>query len=82
MKVYVVISDCIIDGYQSHGLHGVYVSKDSAKATAISIITSLASKYKVIIGPCDIHCDDDALEFHCDKKNFSVYVSCLEEDVQ
>lgn len=82
MKVHVVISDCIINGRQSNGLHGVYASKNSARNTAISIINSMASKHKVIIGPCDIHCDDDALEFHCEKKDFSVYVSCLEEDIK
>lgn len=82
MKVYVVISDYIVNHNQSHGMHGVYASKDSARNTAISIITSMASKHKVIIGPCDIHCDDDALEFHCIKKDFSIYVSCFEEDVQ
>ena len=82
MLAYVVLSDSIIHGNQSHGLHGVYKSKDDAKRTAMSTIASIASKQKVIIGPCDIQYENDGMELSFCNNSIDIYVSCIEQEIQ
>lgn len=77
MKVYVVISDSIINGHSSHGLHGVYTSKDLAISTAISVITSTA---KTHITSEDISIEDGELFYN--QNGIDIVVSCIEQYVQ
>lgn len=79
MKVYVVISDSLIQGHQSNGLHGVYATESSATRTAISAITSIAKRYYHNINKEDICVDD--LEFSYQSNNIEIYVSCIEQEV-
>ena len=80
-KVYVVISDSIIQGHESHGLHGVFVDENLAKSTAISAITSIAKRNYHDITEQDI-CDHCDLEYSYHSSNMAIYVSCLEEEVR
>ena len=75
MKVYVVISDSIINGHSSHGLHGVYADKEQAKIAAISMITSTA---KVSVD--NIHIEDDELFYN--QNGIDIVVSCIEQDLR
>ena len=77
MKVYVVISDSIINGHSSHGLHGVYTSKDLAISTAISVITSTA---KMHISSDDICIEDGELFYN--QNGIDIVVSCIEQYLQ
>ena len=78
-KVYVVISDSIIQGHESHGLHGVWSTEVKAKDTAIAVITSIAKRHYHDITADDICMDD--LEFSYQTDNFEVYISCIEQEV-
>lgn len=78
-KVYVVISESIIQGHSSHGLHGVFSTTSSATSTAISVITSIAKRHYRNITVGDICVDD--LEFSYQSANLEVYVSCIEQEV-
>ncbi len=80
MKVYVIISNSIINGYQSNALHGVYATKSSAKNTAISAIKSIAHRYYHDINTADIY--EDGLEFSYQEGTTDICVSCLEEEVR
>ena len=80
MKVYVVISDSIINGHSSHGLHGVYTSKYLAISTAISVITSTAKKYGQNITSDDICIEDGELFYN--QNGIDIVVSCIEQYVQ
>lgn len=80
MKVYVVISDSIIQGHTSNGLHGVYANKDKAKSVAISAIISMAKGQYHNISEADI-CEMDELEFNYQSGNVDIFVSCLEQEV-
>ena len=83
MKVYVVISDSMIHGHHSHGLHGVYLSKDDAKTMAISTIISEFTLHNYAITADDIIIDEDCgLEVHYKNDVIDIWVSCLEQDVQ
>ena len=82
MTAYVVISNSIINGHQSHGLHGIYKSKDDAKMVAQCTITSIASKQKVIIGPLDIHHENDGMELGFRNDTIDIYVSCIAQEVK
>ena len=80
MKVYVVISESIIQGHTSNGLHGVYATKSKATSTAISAIKGIAGRYYH-----DVHTDDicvDGLEFSYQSGNVEVYVSCIDQEVR
>ena len=79
MKVYVVLSDSIINGHSSHGLHGVYVDKEQAKVTAISMITSTAN---VSVDDIHIEDDDDQLELFYNQNEIDIVVSCIRQSVQ
>lgn len=79
-KVYVVISDSIIQGHESNCLHGVYAAKDKAKSAAISAIISMARGYYHNISQADI-CEMDELEFNYQSGNLDIYVSCIEQEV-
>ena len=79
MKVYVVISDSIINGHSSHGLHGVYADKEQAKVAAISMITSTAN---VSIDDIHIEDDDDQLELFYNQNGIDIVVSCIRQSVQ
>ena len=80
MKAYVVLSDSIANGHQSHGLHGVYLSEDNAKATAISTIISEVARYGARIDSSDIIMD--GLEFSYQNNAIDIYVSCIEQDIK
>lgn len=80
MKVYVIISNSIIHGHQSNGLHGVRATKDGARNTAISAIKSIAQRYYHEVSIADI-CED-GLEFCYQDGNIDICVSCLEEEVR
>lgn len=80
-KVYVVISDSIIQGHQSNSLHGVYATKDKAKSVAISAIISMAQGHYHNISQADI-CEMDDLEFNYQSGNLDIYVSCIEQEVR
>lgn len=80
-KVYVVISDSIIQGHQSNCLHGVYATKDKAKSVSISAIISMARGYYHDISQADIREMDD-LEFNYQSGNLDIYVSCIEQEVR
>lgn len=77
MKVYVVISDSIINGHSSHGLHGVYADKEQAKVAAISMITSTAG-HSVSVD--DICIEDGELFYN--QNGIDIVVSCIEQYVQ
>lgn len=79
-KVYVVISDSIIQGHESNCLHGVYSTKDKARSVAISAIISIAKGHYHNITKADI-CEMDDLEFNYQSGNLDIYVSCLEQEV-
>ena len=79
MKVYVVISDSIINNYSSHGLHGVYQNKASAKTSAISAITSMANAWGHNVTIEDITTEED--DFFYNKDGIDIVVSCIEEDL-
>lgn len=78
-KVYIVLSDSIIQGHESHGLHGAYATKDRAHNTAMSVITSIAKRNYHDITSADI-CVDDG-EFSYQSGNIEIYVSCIEQEV-
>ena len=80
-KVYVVISDSIIQGHESHGLHGVFSKEDDAKTIAISAIISIAKRHYHNITAQDV-CDHCDLEFSYHSNNIEVYASCIEQEVQ
>lgn len=80
MKVYVVISDSIIQGHESNALHGVYATKDKARSVAISAIISMARGHYHNISKSDI-CEMDDLEFNYQSNNIDIYVSCIEQEV-
>ena len=82
MTTYVVISDTYIHSFQSHGLHGVYLSKDSARTTAMDTVISTMAKHNININPCDVHVDDDTMDFSYGCNNISIYVSCIKQEVQ
>lgn len=77
MKVYVVISDSIINGHSSHGLHGVYADKEQAKVAAISMITSTAGRN---ISVDDIYIEDGELFYN--QNGIDIVVSCIEQYLQ
>lgn len=79
MKVYVVISDSIINGHSSHGLHGVYADKGQAKIAAISMITSTANS-----SIDDIHIEeyDEQLELFYNQNGIDIVVSCIKQDLR
>ena len=79
-KVYVVISETIYQGHSSHSLHGVYFTKNSATATAISAILSIAQRHYHNITEDDICADD--LEFCYQSNNLEIYISCIEQNVR
>lgn len=79
-KVYIVISDSIIQGYESNCLHGVYATKDKAKSAAISAIISMAQGHYHNITKADI-CEMDDLEFNYQSNGLDIYVSCIEQEV-
>lgn len=79
-KVYVVISDSIIQGHTSNALHGVYSTKEKAKSAAISAIISMAKGRYHNITKADI-CEMDELEFNYQANHIDIYVSCLEQEV-
>lgn len=79
MKVYVVISDSIINGHSSHGLHGVYADKEQAKIAAISMITSTA---KVFIDDINIEEYDEQLELFYNQNGIDIVVSCIKQDLR
>lgn len=80
MKVYVVISDSIINGHSSHGLHGVYADKEQAKVAAISMITSTtkASIDNIITEEYD----DEQLELFYNQNGIDIVVSCIKQDLR
>ena len=78
-KVYVVISDTIYQGHESHGLHGVYSTESKATSTAMAVITSTAKRHYKDVNTSDICVDD--LEFSYQSGNLEVYVSCIEQEV-
>ena len=80
MKIYVVISDSIINNHSSHGLHGVYTSKDLAISTAISVITSTAKMHKQNISSDDICIEDNELFYN--NNGIDIVVSCIEQYLQ
>lgn len=80
MKVYVVISDSIIQGHTSNGLHGVYATKGKARSVAMSAIISMAKGQYHNISESDI-CEMDDLEFSYQSGNVDIFVSCLEQEV-
>ena len=79
MKVYVVISDSIINGHSSHGLHGVYADKEQAKVAAISVITSTA---KVSVDDIHIEEYDEQLELFYNQNGIDIVVSCIKQDLR
>ena len=79
-KVYVVISQTIYQGHDSHGLHGVYADKSKATTTAISAITSIAKRYYHEVNTEDICMDDP--EFSYASGNLEIYLSCIEQEVR
>lgn len=79
-KVYVVISDSIIQNYESHGLHGVFSTKSKAISVAISAIIGTAERNYHNITVDDICIDD--LELSYQAKNLEIYVSCIEQEVR
>lgn len=79
-KVYVVISDAIIQGHTSNGLHGVYSSKAKARSVAMSAIISMAKGQYHNISESDI-CEHDELELSYQSGNVDIFVSCLEQEV-
>lgn len=79
MKIYVVISDSIINNHSSHGLHGVYKSLSDAKTTAISMIISTAKLHGYNITSNDITVDDN--DFFYAQHGIDIVVSCIEQDL-
>lgn len=79
MKVYVVISDSIINGHSSHGLHGVYADKEQAKVAAISAITSTANSS---IDDINIEEYDEQLELFYNQNGIDIVVSCIKQDLR
>lgn len=77
MKIYVVISDSIINGNSSHRLHGVYADKERAKTAAISMITSTVGQN---ISMDDIHIEDN--EFFYNQNGIDIVVSCIAQDLR
>ena len=83
MSVYVVISDTVTGDYESHGLHGVYATKDKAKKHAIASILGTAKSNYINISESDICIDDeyDDIELSYQHDNFEIYVSCIKQEV-
>ena len=81
MKVYVVLSDSIINGHSSHGLHGVYADKEQAKVTAISVITSIAGQ-NISVDDVYIEDDNEQLELFYNQNGIDIVVSCIMQNVQ
>lgn len=80
MTVYVVISNSVIHGHQSNGLHGVYATKSAAQSTAISAIKSIAKRYYHDVNMAGIDIED-GLEFSYQNDNIDIFVSCIEQEV-
>ena len=78
-KVYVVLSESIINGHQSHGMHGVYANKHDAIMASVSAMQSLAQ--------CGLHQFtgyqiDDSIEYEYFNGKNEVHVSCLLQEVK
>lgn len=79
MKIYVVISDSIINNHSSHGLHGVYQNHSDAITAAISMIKSTVQLHGYNITLDDITIDDNELFYA--KHGIDIAVSCIEQDL-
>lgn len=79
MKIYVVISDSIINNHSSHGLHGVYQNLSDAKTAAISMIKSTAKLHGHNIALDEITIDDN--DFFYAQHGIDIVVSCIEQDL-
>lgn len=80
MKVYVVVSESIIQGHQSNCLHGVCATKSKAQSIAISAIKSIAQKYYYNINDNDIYKDDT--EFNYQANTIEIFASCIKQEVR
>ncbi len=80
MTAYVVISDSIINGRQSHGLHGVYLSEENARAVAVSTIIHETVRCSRKINTDDIIMDGP--EFSYKNDIIDICVSCIEQEVK
>lgn len=80
MKIYVVISDSIIDNHSSHGLHGVYKNLSDAKTAAISTIINTAQKHGYSITNDSITIDGNELFYV--QNDIDIVVSCIEQDLR
>lgn len=78
-QVYVVVSDTIDRGQVYHGIHGVYTSKESAQAQAMSTIVGIAEHHKCNITKDDITIEYDDHIYTSDKVD--IVVSCIEQNL-
>lgn len=79
MKVYVVISNTIINGHSKVNMHGVYSTKTKAQDAAMSAIQHIAKSY--------YHHDvnvwtEGELEFGYYSDTLEIHSRCLEEYLQ
>lgn len=79
MKIYVVISDSIINNHSSHGLHGVYQNHSDAITAAISMIKSTVQLHGHNIILDDITIDDNELFYA--KHGIDIVISCNDEPI-
>lgn len=77
MEVYVVVSDTLAKGQNYHGIHGVYKTKESAQAQAMSTIMGIVKHHGYSISKDDITIEYDDCTFANEK--IDIVVSCIEQ---
>lgn len=76
MKVYVIISNTIINGHSEVNMHGVYSTKTKAQNAAMSAIQHIAKSYY----HHDVNvCTDGELDFSYYSDALEIHSECLEE---
>ena len=76
-SVYVVVSDTFAHGHNYHGVHGVYKTKESAYAQAMSTIMGIVKHHGYNPSKDDITAEYDDFLFANEKVD--IVVSCLEQ---
>ena len=78
-KVYVILSESLIGGHHSHGMHGVYANKHDAIMASVSAMMSIAkceqhqfTGYQIL----------DNIEYEYKHGDVEVYVSCILQEVE
>ena len=77
--VYVVVSDTIAYGQSYHGIHGVYKTKESAQAQAMSTMMGIAKRHGYAITKDDITIEYE--DYMYENNKVDIVVSCIEQQM-